>query len=255
MNKSFIFLSQNNLVGEIILEKKHNNKIMVGRSNISNIITQRNTDVINFTSYEQIIEKIQNIIFSMCFTSRYIGMDMYDNKKYNEYEKDFKNIYIYGIQNLYDIPAGIVFYHESNELLFQCTNIEFMISEFIIPFKFTNIPSNKIYLVKRSNGYIQDTCLLKNGGIFLKDDILRITNNFSSNKDEKLNPGILNNFQKAVYLDEFLKLNNLIFKLNVPYFSETVINGELPIIQDLLNYYNTKLKEFSNKLNKYIIKN
>jgi hypothetical protein len=255
MNKSSIFLSQNNLAGEIILEKKPNNKIMVGHSNISNIIAQRSTDVINFTSYEQIIEKIQSIIFSMCFTSRYIGMDMYDNKKYNEYEKDFKNIYIYGIQNIYDVPAGIVFYHESNELLFQCTNIEFMISEFIIPFNFTNIPANKIYLVKRSNGDIQDTCLLKNGGIFLKDDILRITNNFSSSKDEKLNPGILNDFQKAVYLDEFLKLNDLIFKVNLPYFSEKVINREIPIIQDLLNYYNTKLKEFSSKLEKYIIKN
>ena len=254
MNKSSIYLSQNNLLGEIILEKKNNNKIIVGHSNISNIIAQRPHEVINFSSYEDIIEKIQSIIFSMCFTSRYIGMDMYDNKKYNEYEKFFKNVYIYGIQNIYDIPAGIVFYHESNELLFQCTNIEFMISNFIIPFNFTNIPSNKIYLVKRSNGDIQDTCLLKNGGIFLKDDILRITNNFSSSKDEKLNPGILNDFQKAVYLDKFLKLNDLILKVNLPYFSEKVINKEIPIIQDLLHYYNKKLKDFSRKLEKYIIK-
>jgi len=255
MNKSSIYLSQNNLAGEIILEKKSNNKIMVGHSNISNIITKRTYDVINFTSYKEIIEKIQNIIFSMCFTSRCIGMDMYDHKVYNNYDTDFKQVYIYGIQNMYDVPAGIVFYHTSNELLFQCTNIEFMITEFIIPFKFTNISTKKIYLVKRSSGDIQDTCLLKNGGIFLKEDILRITNNFSSSKDEKLNPGVLNDFQKAVFLDNFLQLNDLKLEINLPYFSKNMINNEIPIIQDLLNHYNEKLKDFSNKLDKYIIKN
>ena len=41
MNKSSIYLSQNNLAGEIILEKKSNNEIMVGHSNISNIIANR----------------------------------------------------------------------------------------------------------------------------------------------------------------------------------------------------------------------
>ena len=181
-------------------------------------------------------------------------MDMYDNKKYNEYDPEFKTIYIYGIQNIYDVPAGIVYYHNSNELLFQCTNIEFMISEWIIPFKFTNIKVKQIYLVKRANGDIQDTCIFTNGGIFLKDEILRITNNFSSNKDEKLNPAILNDFQKAVHLDEFLELNNLELEINLPYFNEKIISSEIPIIQDLLRYYNTKLKEFSSNIEKYIIK-
>lgn len=255
MNKASIFVSQNNLAGEIILEKKNNNKIMVGHSNISNIIANRPNEIINFTSYKQIIEQIQGVIFNMCFTSRFLGMDMYDHKIYNNYDKDFKQAYIYGIQNLYDVPAGIVFYHYSNELLFQCTNIEFMITEFIIPFKFTNISTKKIYVVKRSSGHIQDTCLLKNGGIFLKNDILRITNNFSSSKDEKLNPEILNDFQKAVYLDDFLQLNDLKLEINLPYFSKTMINNEIPMIQDLLNHYNEKLKDFSNKLDKYIIKN
>jgi len=254
MNKSSIYLSQNNLAGKINLEKKPNNKIIVAHSNISNIITKSPNDVINFYSYEEIIEKIQSIISSMCFTSRYVGMDMYDNKIYNNYDTDFKQIYIYGIQNVYDVPAGDVFYHTSNELLFQCTNIEFMITQFIIPFKFTNISTKKIYLVKRSSGDIQDTCLLENGGIFLKDDILRITNNFSSSKYDKLNPGVLNDFQKAVFLDNFLKLNELKLEINLPYFSKNVINNESPIIQDLLFHYNEKLKDLSKKLDKYIIK-
>ena len=255
MNKSSIFLSQDNLAGEIIIEKTPTDEIIVKQSNISKIIAQRSNDVINFNSYEEILQQIKSVIFSMCFTSRFVGMDMYDNKKYNEYDPDFNTIYIYGIQNIYDVPAGIVYYHKSNELLFQCTNIEFMISEWIIPFKFTNIKIKQIYLVKRANGDIQDTCILTNGGIFLKDEILRITNNFSSNKDEKLNPAILNDFQKAVHLDEFLELNNLELEINLPYFNETIIRSEIPIVQDLLRYYNTKLKEFSSNIEKYIIKN
>ena len=251
MNKASIYLSQNNLLGEIILEKKSNNKIMVAHSNIANIIAKRPNNVIIFTSFKEIIEKIQSIIFNLSFTSRYLGLDMYDNKIYNTYDKDFKNVYIYGIQNVYDLPAGIVFYHNSNELLFQCTNIEFLITEFIIPFKFTNISTKKTYLVKRSSGDIQDTCILKNGGIFLKDDILKITNNFSSSKDEKLNPDVLNNFQKVVFLEQFLELNDLKLEINLPYFSKSVINNEIPIIQDLLHHYNERLKEFSNKIDKY----
>jgi hypothetical protein len=255
MNKASIYLSENNLAGEIILTKNPDNNITVAHSNVSNLIAKRTNEVIKFTSYKEIIEKIQSIIFSMCFTSRYLGMDMYDNKLYNTYDKDFKNVYIYGIQIIYDLPAGIIYYHNSNELLFQCTNIEFMIREFIIPFNFTNISTKQIYLVKRSNGDTQDTCLLKNGGIFLKEDILRITNNFSSNKDEKINPSILNDFQKVVYLDTFLELNELKLEINLPYFSESVINTEIPIIQDLLHHYNEKLTDFSSKLDKYIIKN
>ena len=103
MNKASIYLSQNNLLGEIILEKKSNNKIMVAHSNIANIIAKRPNNVIVFTSFKEIIEKIQSIIFNMSFTSRYLGMDMYDNKIYNTYDKDFKNVYIYGIQNVYDL--------------------------------------------------------------------------------------------------------------------------------------------------------
>ena len=255
MKKSSIFLSQNNLAGEIVLEKNSDNEIMIGHSNISRIMSKRPNDVIIFSDYKEIVDKIKNIIYSMCFTSRFVGMDMYDNKIYNSYHKDFKHKYIYGIQNLYDLPGGIVFYHSSNELLFECTNIEFMISHFIIPFCFTNISNKRIYLVKRSDGNIQDTCILKNGGIFLKDDILRITNNFSSSKDEKLNPDILNDFQKAVQLDKFLKLNNLNLEVKLPYFSDKKINNEIPMIQDLLCYYNEKLKDFSSKLDKYIIKN
>lgn len=244
MNKSSIFISCDNLAGEIILEKNPTDEIIVKQSNISKIIAKRSNDVINFNSYEEIIHQIKSVIFSMCFTSRFMGMDMYDNKIYNEYHLDFKTIYIYGIQNIYDVPAGIVYYHKSNELLFQCTNIEFMITNKIVSFNYTNI-KNKIYLVKRSDGSLQDTCIIPNGGLYLKNDSLRINHNFSSEPSEKLNPGVLNDYQKSVHVTEFCEINDIKIDVKLPYFNESVIDSQEPYMKEVLIYYNTKLSRFS----------
>ena len=63
--------------------------------------------------------------------------------------------------------------------------------------------------------------------------------------------GVLNNFQKVVFLEQFLELNDLKLEINLPYFSKSVINNEIPIIQDLLYHYNEQLNEFSTKIDKY----
>ena len=68
MNKSSIFLSQDNLAGEIIIEKTPTDEIIVKQSNISKLIAQRSNDVIHFNSYEEIIQQIKSVIFSMCFS-------------------------------------------------------------------------------------------------------------------------------------------------------------------------------------------
>ena len=186
----------------------------------------------------------------MCFTSRYMGMDMYTNKKYDEKSKDFLNKYIYGIGTIYSVPAGIVMFHKSSELLFQCTNIEFMLTEKIIPFKYTNI-EQQIYLVKRSNGDIQNACIINNGGVFFKKDTLYISNNFSSDKHEILHPKALNEYQKALPLKDFLELNNFKLEITLPYFDNSTINSQSNILQEVLNYYNDKLKDFQSKIKLY----
>ena len=240
---SSLIVSTDNLVGQIKLEK-HGDKVIVGESNISKVIANRDNDVITFSSSETVINKIKEVLICVGFTSRYIDKDMYDNKLYNYRDDDFKQEYIYGIQDKYDIPAGIVMYHASNELLFQCTNIEFMITNKIVSFKYTNI-KNKIYLVKRSDGSLQDTCIISNGGLYLKNDSLRINHNFSSDPQEKLNTGVLNDYQKSVHVTEFCEINDIKIDIKLPYFNDSILELQEPYMKEVLTYYNTKLSYFS----------
>ena len=235
---SSLIVSNDNLVGQIKLEK-HGDKVIVGESNISKVIANRDNDVITFSSSETVINKIKEVLICVGFTSRYIGKDMYDNKLYNYRDDDFKQEYIYGIQDKYDIPAGVIMYHTTNDLLFECTNIEFMIKHKIISFKYTNI-KNKIYLVKRSDGSLQDTCIISNGGLYLKNDSLRINHNFSSDPQEKLNTYVLNNYQKSVHVTEFCEINDIKIDIKLPYFNDSILELQEPYMKEVLIYYNTK---------------
>tara|TARA_B110000285_G_C15042651_1_gene572627 strand:+ start:604 stop:1356 length:753 start_codon:yes stop_codon:yes gene_type:complete len=250
MNKGSIVISQDHIAGEIILEKDHDNSIIIKESNISSIIRNNKPRLIEYTDYMEIVNKIKQIVGSMCFSSRYSGMDMYDNKYYDNYDPNFTSNYILGIESLYNKPNGDVFYHIYNTILFECTNIEFIMMENIISFKYTNIDINKIYLIKRSSGDIQNTCIINNGGIFFDKGVLKIQNEFASNKDD------INDLKKTIDLESFLELNNIKLEIHLPYFTENIIDNykDNILIQLLLLYYNDKLKHYSNKIKQYIKK-
>jgi len=241
-----IIVETDYLAGQIKLEK-HGDTVIVGESNISKIITNRDNDIIIFNNSQEIIYKIKEVIVCLGFSSRYLGKDMYDNKLYDYKDSEFNERYINGIQDKYDIPAGIVMFHSSNELLFECTNIEFMINEQIISFKYTNIKNN-IYLVKRSDGSLQDTCIIPNGGIYFKNDSLRINNNFSSEPAEKLNPGVLNDYQKSIHVNDFCEVNDIKLEVTLPYFNQCAIDSQSVHMAEVLSYYNTKLSDYSKLL-------
>ena len=78
---------------------------------------------------------------------------------------------------------------------------------------------------------------------------IRITNNFSSSKEEVLIPTNINGFQKSVLLDDFLKLNDIKLEIKMPYFDSQIINSSSNLMSKLLIYYNNKLKLFENRLN------
>ena len=255
LRNTSIIVSSDHLCGEIKLQKK-DNKINVFKSSISKIITNNYDSPKIFNSLDEIIETIKSVIDSMCFSSRFIGFDMYTNKKYDDNE--ILSRYIYGIGNLYSIPHGIVLYHESNELLFCCTNIEFMLSENIIPYKYTNLDISKIYKVERSNGDIQDTVLLQNGGLVLyeteNEKKIKLINIFSNNKEDKIDPIFSPELNKMVLLDKFLKLNNIEkFNINIPKLSKELKTEYESPYSELVEYYNNKLDEFTEKVKEYNI--
>lgn len=254
MNNLSLLVSDNHLSGEIKLQKE-NGSINVIESNISKIISNKLNTEKHFNNYQEIINSINDVIASMCFTSRFIDLDMFTNKKY---DNNILSRYIYGIQNMYNIPGGIVLYHESNELLFCCTNIQFMLTNNIISFKYTDIDISKIYKVKRTDGSIQDTVLIQNGGLILDETQkkIKLINTFSSNKDEKLNPIFSGGLQKAVSLDNFMETNNLSsIKINIPYISNEIKKDYEKHYCDLIDYYNKELDKFNDKLKEYNVTN
>jgi len=244
-----IYLKDNHISGEIKVIKDKNHEIHVAESSISKLISGRHNNII-LDSKEIIIENINSVLFSMCFSSRYIRTDMYDNKKYDT-DDDFKTEYLWGIQNMYNIPAGAVFYHNSNKLLFDCTNIEFMMTYDIISFKYTNIDKTKIYKVKRSNGDIQPCILINNGGLFIKDDELRIINTFNKDKNIELESPYLGEYQKGITINDFIELNNINIEITIPFFSDIIIESVEPLMKEVLMYYNDKLNNYKEKLIKY----
>jgi len=254
MSKASIIITDKYLAGEIIVEKDKHNNIQVSESNISKIISgRRNTLVLD--SCQKIISQIKSVLIGLCFTSRFMGTDMYDNCIYSDYDDEFKSQYLYGIQNKYNIPAGVIFYHIKNKVLFDCTNIEFMINECIISFKFTDLDITKKYIVKRSNGDIQDCILVFNGGLFIKDDRLKIINTFNTNKEDELMSPYLGDLQKGIDLIDFLTINNLNITITLPLFEDSYIQSSNNVIKELLLYYNNNLLYFKQTIEKYVLNN
>ena len=80
--RASLIVSDKNIAGKIIIEKDSEENIIVNRSNLSNIISGITPTELKFNSLNEVIEKINQILYGMCFTSRYCGMDMYTNKFY-----------------------------------------------------------------------------------------------------------------------------------------------------------------------------
>lgn len=254
MASSSIILSKNNVSSQIVIKKKENKVSVIESPTASLLLNKQQPIYTEFTSCEQMIHRINNVLGMMGFSSRRIGVDMYDNKFYGENDKGFLTRYIDGIQSLYEIPAGIVYYHSSNELLYHFTIIQFMIDNNIIPFKYTNLDIDKIYKVERRDGTIQDCTIPRNGGIILNKEnkTVRLVNYFSSEKETKVDPIHSGDLCKSVHLDKFMKINELeTLKINVPFVDKE--EAETKSQEELIEHYNKELSLFLDKLRQYNI--
>ena len=249
-----LFISDNSkhLGGEIQI-KKTSEGVTIRESNISRIISGRESKSPQFDSLENAIRAIKDVLGEMCFTSRFLGKDMFTKKTYSEDSDVIVSKYIYGIQSLYEFPCGLVMYHEDNEHLFICSVIELMLQDNLIPLIYTNISDEKIYKVKRSNGDIQDCILINNTSITSDSNgEMFILNSFQEYEDylekKDILPGIYCALRKLVRLNTFLETNNMKLSLNLPYFTTEEIESSEPLKKQLLEYYNQKLTEFEKNI-------
>ena len=243
-------------LGGQILVQKTDGKVTVSESNISKMLTGKVDIPVQCTSLVKLIESVEDVVSQMCFTSRYIGVDMFTKEKYPEDSEELISRYMDGIRAIYEEPAGLVIYHESSEHLYTCSVIELMIQDKIIPFTFTNISDEKVYKVKRSNGDIQDSVLINNGAITTNsnNNELYILNSFCNYEDYEagmeVHPGCSSALIKSVKLSEFQEINKFKTEIKLPYFSEKDICEATTLNKELFYYYNKKLNEIENKLKK-----
>ena len=254
MSASLYVSDESKHLGGQIIVQKTDGKVTVSESNISKMLTGKVEPVGPKDTLEGLIESIEDVVAQMCFTSRFIGVDMFTKEKYPENSEDLVSNYMDGIQSIYEIPAGLVIYHKSNEHLYTCSVIELMIQDKIIPFTYTNICEEKIYKVRRSNGEIQDCVLINNGAITTNsgNNELYILNSFCDYEDYEagveIHPGCYSSLRKSVRISEFQKINSFKIEIKLPYFSEKDILEATPLNKELFYYYNKKLKEIETGL-------
>ena len=254
MSASLYVSDESKHLGGQIIVQKTDGKVTVSESNISKMLTGKVDLPSHHTTLEGLIESIEDVVAQMCFTSRFIGVDMFTKQKYPERSEDLISNYMDGIQSIYEIPAGLVIYHISNNHLYTCSVIELMIQDNIIPFTFTNICDESIYKVKRSDGRVQDCALINNAAITTNsnNNELYILNSFCEYEDYEegmeVHPGCYSSLRKSVKLSQFQELNNFQTEIKLPYFSEKDILEATPLNKELFYYYNRKLKMFENTL-------
>jgi len=228
----------------------------------------KNTREIDFTSEDSIMSRIEGITYKTMFASKFIKIDEITGEEYEETCPDLLIRVIPGSQLIYYPPAGVVYCHTDNLLLFRCICINFMILHNIIPFKITSLQENQIFKIKRSGGFIQRAYLDNNSGIrvsknngklglklgFNSDNtqIINKQNPFVEGKICESNPFL--DYNKSVILEEFCQLNN-IGVITVDYhqikFTQNEIDAQAasqPALAIVLEKINTKLETYFNKI-------
>ena len=186
------------------------------------------------------IDSIIGYIDTFCFNTFYHSGRFSDYDQtvgmFLDVDKPNKNIYQKKIWCAYEFtvyPRGIIMFSPENELLANLTNMVFMSSKKMVPLKYIvelhptlqdNIHSNtnthttqsaKIYILKRSNGTIQE-CIMSDDGCIIFNNRSRcwtiklLFNDSVINEENRLSLGNKNtSLVKVIKLDDFCSLNEI----------------------------------------------
>ena len=205
---------------------------------------------------ELIIDNIKRVAHTVGFlSSKYVGVDEIDMKKYTVDEDDYNDelkdgkIACSECVGIY-FPYNTVMYHKDNEWKFQLVIQEFQMKYMIIDKQFHNLPH--VFNIKRSSGKIQRAKLGKNSGLVLRKS--------RTNKDTK--PYF---YVKVLYYEDINKeINEDQIDESIDFYKDFKLDSIIdlnPEIKELnidINLYQNDNKDDSDKViidhfnNKYI---
>lgn len=147
-------------------------------------MTQNNKKNILYEKIKSTLERFDNILPLVYFSSIFLGRDYIDDVYYNEKDnpEDFDKVYckyINGSTMRFSYPYGTIQLHEKNSILFEYIGFKFIMEQNIIPFTMMpktfgatdeeRIEKAKVK-VKRSNGKIQHALLDISHGFEIKKE-------------------------------------------------------------------------------------
>lgn len=267
-----IILEQNNDViqGTDTNIEPNNDKIIM--SSIAEAVLDIKPKEYSFTDLSTILDRIDNVILKTIFSSKRVNVDEYSGIYYEDCDSDIetgeieshnkgiKCNRIIGCGTYINIPGGMVIYHHSNQMLFNYTNIEFMLRHFCIPLEFTNLETDLKYKIKRSNGSIQECIMYSSDSMKISKsrDKISIPLHFTYDPsliEKENNYSYEYDSTKMVMFDEFVELNNIHkFVINIPhYYLRTYEDNSVSpeIASQLTEHYQTLIGDHLNKYQVY----
>jgi len=212
------------------------------------------------STLDNVLDRISSVIFKSHFSSKRMGVDEYSEQYYNCEDSDENNDsslsynIIYGCETFLLNPGGSIIYHPSNQVLFDYTNIEFMLLHKSIPIQYTNLSTSSVHNIKRSSGEIHSAIIKKQESIKISStrDKIVVMMHFPlepiEEKEEKMNFGYYD-MEKSILFNDFMDINQCCspFIITIPeYVKEKDYQiDHIPksVLQQLNDYYQKKIHE------------
>lgn len=210
---------------------------------------QENEDKQNkkIETLDKFIERIDEVLFGICFCSKRVGYDEYVQDYFDEDE--IYSMAIKGSGHLYAFPYGSVCFHNSNVFFYDISNLHYIIKHNFLPISLITFPNNfeENFNIKRSNGDVQKGNFVRNCSLKIsstKGGVYAFIEFFDKNYEEKM--------EKHTSFEELLELNNVnSFEIEIPRinfndykFPPKYKYLDESLIKKIIDHYNSKIKVY-----------
>jgi hypothetical protein len=217
-------------------------------------ITPKNTTKSH--DLKSFINNIKNAIDYSSYSHKFIGQDNITNDFFSE--NDMTGSYLNGSEYKYPFPRGFIQYNKKHQFMMECCNIQYMISNKIIPYKLITI--NKIFNIKRTIGSIQTSTISNNNCMKLSKnknnnsfDIKMFVLFYTNGKEQDIN-NLGGDSEKCITLNDIFSINTDIKNITITF--KYIDKSQIDLMENLSQtqkviYYNG-IHHYNNKLTEYI---